>query len=50
MPDYLQYAIVAVVVAAAAWVSWRKLAGRPVLRRGAKPGGCASCSASSDHK
>jgi hypothetical protein len=40
----VQLVLVLVIVAAAAWVSWRKLTGRNVLRRGRKPEGCADCS------
>jgi hypothetical protein len=50
MPLYLQYATVFVVVAAAAWVSWRKLTGKHVLRRGRKSEGCAACSGTGAEK
>jgi hypothetical protein len=49
----VQYAIVFVLVAAAAWSAWRMLRGRKVLGRGAKstdPGSCASCSSSTEHR
>ena len=46
MALYLQYLIVFVIVAGAGWVSWRKLSGKHVLRRGRKADGCASCSTS----
>ncbi len=46
---YLQYAIVGVAVLSAAWVSWRKLTGRHVLRRGRKADGCASCESNAQH-
>jgi len=50
---YLQYGIVALVVAGAAWSAWRKLRGRRVLGRGAKsvdPDSCASCSSADEHR
>jgi hypothetical protein len=51
--QYLQYGIVAVVVAGAAWATWRILRGRRVFGRGSKPadaGGCANCSVADQHK
>jgi hypothetical protein len=47
---YLQYGIVFLAVVAAAWVSWRKLTGRHVFRRGRKPDGCAGCDSAQDHQ
>jgi len=46
----VQYVIVAVAVAAAIWVSWRKLMGRHVLKRGHKPDGCAGCGSEEEHR
>jgi hypothetical protein len=50
---YLQYGIVGVVVAGAAWTAWRILRGQRVFGRGSRPGdagGCANCSAADHHK
>jgi len=50
---YLQYGIVAVIVAGAGWTAWRKLRGRRVLGRGAKserPDSCSNCSSAADHR
>ena len=46
---YLQYGIVFVAVATAAWVAWRKLTGRHVLRGGRKADDCAGCASSDKH-
>jgi hypothetical protein len=46
---YVQYAIVAAAILSAAWVSWRKLTGRNVLRSGRKTDGCASCESGTAH-
>jgi hypothetical protein len=50
MSLYVQYLIVAVAVVAAAWVSWRKLSGRHVLKPGHKPDGCAGCGSEEEHR
>ena len=50
MTMYVQYAIVAVLTAAALWVSWRKLRGRYVLKGGRKPDDSASCASAREHR
>jgi hypothetical protein len=50
---YLQYGIVGILVAAAAWSAWRILRGRRVLGRGARsvdPGSCANCGSADEHR
>lgn len=50
---YVQYGIVFLAVAAAAWSAWRILRGRRVLGRGAKsvdPDSCANCSSADEHR